>query len=46
MNINIQNIIEQGEGIRVETKNANKPYYYGQLFPDKFQPFPKNPHIN
>ena len=30
---------------RVETKNANKPHLYGQLFPDTFQPFPKNPHL-
>lgn len=25
--------------------NANKPYVYGQLFPDNFKPFPKNPYI-
>jgi len=30
---------------RVETQNANKPHMYGQLFPETFQPFPKNPHI-
>ena len=30
---------------RVETKNANKPHLYGQLFPDTFQPFPKNPYL-
>ena len=30
---------------RVETKNANKPHVYGQLFPKTFQPFPKNPHL-
>jgi len=30
---------------RVETKNANKPHLYGQLLPDNFEPFPKNPHI-
>lgn len=30
---------------RVETKNANKPHLYGQLRPDNFEPFPKNPHI-
>jgi len=30
---------------RVETKNANKPHSYGQLFPGNFHPFPKNPHI-
>ncbi len=30
---------------RVETKNANKPHLFGQLFPDTFQPFPKNPYL-
>ncbi len=30
---------------RVETKNANKPHLYGQLFPETFEPYPKNPHI-
>jgi ATP-dependent DNA helicase RecG len=30
---------------RVETKNANRPHLYGQLTPDNFEPFPKNPHI-
>lgn len=30
---------------RVETKNANKPIFIGQLFPGKFEPFPKNPNI-
>jgi ATP-dependent DNA helicase RecG len=30
---------------RVETKNANRPHLYGQLLPDNFEPFPKNPHI-
>lgn len=30
---------------KVETKNANKPHLYGQLLPDTFQPFPKNPHL-
>ena len=30
---------------KAETKNANKPYVYGQLLPDNFEPFPKNPHI-
>lgn len=30
---------------RVETKNANKPHLYGQLFPKTFEPYPKNPHI-
>lgn len=30
---------------RVETKNANKPHLYGQLLPESFEPFPKNPHI-
>ena len=30
---------------RVETKNANKPYHYGQLNPKTVDPFPKNPHI-
>ena len=29
----------------VETKNANKPVFIGQLFPGKFEPFPKNPNI-
>ena len=28
---------------KVETSNANKPHVYGQLYPDTFQPFPKNP---
>jgi ATP-dependent DNA helicase RecG len=28
---------------KVETRNANKPHIYGQLFPDTFQPYPKNP---
>ena len=31
---------------RVETKNANKPHVYGQLMPETFQPFPKNPHLS
>jgi ATP-dependent DNA helicase RecG len=30
---------------RVETKNANKPHVFGQLYPDTFQPFPKNPRL-
>lgn len=30
---------------RVETKNANKPIFIGQLLPGKFEPFPKNPNI-
>ena len=30
---------------RVETKNANKPVFIGQLLPGKFEPFPKNPNI-
>ena len=30
---------------RVESKNANKPIFIGQLFPGKFEPFPKNPNI-
>ena len=30
---------------RVETKNANKPIFIGQLFPGKFEPYPKNPNI-
>ena len=30
---------------KVETKNANRPHLYGQLLPDNFEPFPKNPHI-
>ncbi|MGV8096924.1 MAG: hypothetical protein AB2L24_34130 [Mangrovibacterium sp.] len=30
---------------RVETKNANRPHVYGQLTPETFQPFPKNPHL-
>jgi ATP-dependent DNA helicase RecG len=30
---------------RVETKNANKPVFVGQLLPGKFEPFPKNPNI-
>ena len=30
---------------RVETKNANKPHTYGQLLPETFQPYPKNPHL-
>ena len=30
---------------KVETKNANRPHLYGQLTPDNFEPFPKNPHI-
>ena len=30
---------------RVESKNANKPVFIGQLFPGKFEPFPKNPNI-
>jgi len=28
---------------KVETSNANKPHVYDQLYPDTFQPFPKNP---
>jgi ATP-dependent DNA helicase RecG len=30
---------------RLEIKNANKPHFYGSLFPAKIEPFPKNPHI-
>ena len=30
---------------KVETKNANRPHLYGQLLPETFVPFPKNPHI-
>ncbi len=30
---------------RVETKNANKPIFIGQLYPGRFEPFPKNPNI-
>jgi len=30
---------------KVETNNANKPHLYGQLLPDTFEPFPKNPHL-
>ena len=30
---------------RVETKNANKPHYFGKLLPGAFEPFPKNPKI-
>ena len=30
---------------KLETKNANKPHLYGQLLPDTFEPFPKNPHL-
>jgi len=30
---------------RVETKNANRPHVCGQLYPDTFQPFPKNPRL-
>ena len=30
---------------KVETKNANRPHIYGQLLPNKIQPFPKNPNI-
>ena len=30
----------------LETKNANKPHLYGQLLPDTFEPFPKNPHLS
>jgi ATP-dependent DNA helicase RecG len=30
---------------KLETKNANKPHLYGQLRPDTFEPFPKNPHL-
>lgn len=30
---------------RLETKNANRPHLYGQLLPDTFEPFPKNPHL-
>jgi ATP-dependent DNA helicase RecG len=30
---------------KAETKNANKPHTYGQLLPETFQPYPKNPHI-
>jgi len=30
---------------RVETKNANKPHYYGNLLPGQFEPFPKNPNL-
>jgi ATP-dependent DNA helicase RecG len=30
---------------KVEAKNANKPHLYGQLLPNNFVPFPKNPHI-
>jgi len=30
---------------KVESKNANRPHVYRQLFPDSFEPFPKNPHI-
>ncbi|MEI7597406.1 MAG: winged helix-turn-helix transcriptional regulator [Bacteroidota bacterium] len=29
----------------VETKNANKPTFIGQLVPGKFEPYPKNPNI-
>ena len=32
-------------GDRVETKNANKAILVRQLFPGKFEPFPKNPNI-
>ena len=28
---------------KLETSNDNKPHVYGQLYPDTFQPFPKNP---
>ena len=31
---------------KLETKNANKPHLYGQLLPDTFEPFPKNPHLS
>lgn len=30
---------------KVETKNANKPHFIGQLTPGNFEPYPKNPHI-
>jgi ATP-dependent DNA helicase RecG len=30
---------------KVEAKNANKPHTYGQLLPNRFEPFPKNPHL-
>jgi ATP-dependent DNA helicase RecG len=30
---------------RVVTKNANKPHLYGQLLPETFLSFPKNPHL-
>jgi ATP-dependent DNA helicase RecG len=30
---------------RVETQNANKPHFYGELRPGSFVPFPKNPTI-
>ncbi len=30
---------------RVESKNANKPTFIGELLPGKFEPHPKNPHI-
>ncbi len=30
---------------KVNCKNANKPHTCGQLYPDSFEPFPKNPHI-
>lgn len=30
---------------RVETKNANKPHFIGQLVPGNFEPYPKNPHL-
>jgi len=30
---------------RVETRNANRPHVYGQLYPDTLQPFPKNPRL-
>jgi ATP-dependent DNA helicase RecG len=30
---------------KVETRNANRPHVYGQLYPDTFQPFPKNPRL-
>ena len=30
---------------KVETRNANRPHLYGQLLPETFVPFPKNPHI-